>query len=180
MKKIFAAKRTFRVELRWLSILLITVCVLFTSCEKIWNGIANRINPAWGNSQQGSTTGPEGYDTVDIDINYSGNDYTFCGWQEKRYTMKYMEKGDPWIHSQYRFWQYGESGWSKWDKLGDPVPAPSDYNSYSLQEDLESQPDYNLDSSGMLVKDTNTNNIRETWWEGEYLHIMTYVYQPYQ
>jgi len=125
-------------------------------------------------------TGQTRYNSYDPEIRYNGKDYTFFAWQEKRYTIKkqYIVTGDSWVHAQARVWLYGESRWTNWDKLGDPVPVPIGYNTYSLQQEILNLPNYQLDSSGALLRNTNANNEKEVWSDGNYIYILTYVYKP--
>jgi len=150
--------------------------------KKLVLGIILTFHLALGLSSvysQNISSGPTGYHAVN-QVRHNGKDYNFYGWQEKRYTIRrqFIVTGDPWIHSEYRFWQFGKTGWSEWQKLGDPTPAPVGYNSHSLLQEIESLPIHQFDNSGILVRNNNASNQRETKWDGSTLHLMTYLYRP--
>jgi len=130
------------------------------------------LSPAYS---QDIGSGPNGYRVVNRNISYNGRDYNFHSWEEIRFALRrplpevgampgkglpvqYIVTGD-WIHSEYRVWRFGESGWSNWHELSNPVPVPYGYTSHTLEQGIKSLPVYQLDnSSGLLIRNTNANN----------------------
>jgi hypothetical protein len=164
----------------------ITGCI-FTgdqNCNGTWIKLSETSQNQSGTTQVRPafrpSSGPNGYSTVVQDITYNGRNYTFYGWQEKRFYIRkqYLVFGDSWLHSQSRSWLYGESTWSSWEQLANPVPLPVNYNSFSLQQEIENLPNYQLSDDGsLLLRNTNSNNRKEFRWEGDYIYIMTYAYR---